>query len=179
MGDDETRTGLERWSALMEEAGVSRLWCRVHAIVWLFFVATAIVATLLTGIGFLRTSLLGTGLSLLLAAVAGLIGVGIWRRYVVRAIRWQEGTVNIRKVIPGEVGEDGQRVVCVVRANPPVDVTRVATTVGPLDAERLMLGGTMRCLVNRAGTMTVMKVYPYASGKTPLPSGREWKFRRA
>jgi hypothetical protein len=163
----------------MEEAGVGRAWRRLHVIVWRLLVATLLVAVLLTGIAFFRTSLLSTGLSLLTAAAAGLIVVGGWRRYLVRAVRWKEGTVTIRKIEAGEVGENGQRVVCVVRANPPIDVTRVATTIGPLDAERLMLGGTMRCLVNRAGTMTVMKVYPYASDKAPLPSGRALKFRRA
>jgi hypothetical protein len=177
----EGDTGVERWSNLMAEAGVSRVWCRLHVVVWLLLVVIVIVAAVLTAVGFVFNSLLSPGLILLTAAVAGLIVVALWRRFLVRAVRWQEGTVKIRKVEPGDVGENGQRVVCVVEAVPPLDTTRVATTVGPLDAERLMLGGTMRCLIDRADTIsiTVMKVYPYASAQATLPAGREVKFCRA
>jgi hypothetical protein len=163
----------------MAEAGVNRVWRQLHVIAWLLSVTVVVVAAALTAVGLVRNSLLDTGITLLMAGVAGMTVVALWRRYLVRAVRWQEGTVTIRKIEAGEVGEDGQRVVCVVNANPPLDTLRVATTIGPLDAERLMLGGTMRCLVDRAGSMTVMKVYPYASKTVALPSGRELKFRRA
>ena len=47
--------------------------------------------------------------------------------------RWQDGTMTLRTVEPGAVGEYGQRVVCEVELNPPPRLARVATTVGPMD----------------------------------------------
>ena len=98
---------------------------------------------------------------------------------LVDKVRWQEGTVAFRTVEPGDVGEDGQLVTCRVTVRPPANISRVATMVGPMDAERLVVGATMRCLIDRMDGMTPLRVFPYARPEAVLPSGRVLKFRKA
>jgi hypothetical protein len=92
--------------------------------------------------------------------------------------RWQHGTVTFRTVEPGFVGESGQRVDCEVELNPTGRITRVYTMVGPLDTQRLVVGATMRCLIDRF-EFIVLRAFPYAQPDAPLPSGRELKFSKA
>ena len=94
-------------------------------------------------------------------------------------MRWQDGTVTFRTVEPGNVGESGQRVDCEVELSPQWSLSRVYTTVGPLDAERIAVGATMRCLIDRMETLIALRAFPYAQPEVPLPSGRELKFFRA
>jgi len=42
-----------------------------------------------------------------------------------------------------------------------------------------VVGAMMRCLIDRIGTRTVLRAFPYAPPNVPLPSGRELKFSRA
>ena len=46
---------------------------------------------------------------------------------------------------------------------------RLATQVGPLDAELLSTGGIMRCLIDRHNIG--IRVFPYAAPDAQLPSG--------
>ncbi len=103
-------------------------------------------------------------------AVAAAIGWNALR--VIDKVRWQDGTITIRTVEPGDVGEYGQRVVCEVELNPPPRIARVAATVGPLDARQLVVGATMRCRIDRIDFSSVLRAFPYDS------SGRELAFRR-
>jgi hypothetical protein len=52
----------------------------------------------------------------------------------------------------------------------------VAATIGPLDAERLVVGATMRCQINRLDFPIVFRAFPYAASDAELPSGRELIF---
>jgi hypothetical protein len=99
-------------------------------------------------------------------------------RRQLKDVRWQEGTVTFRTVEPGFVGESGQRVDCEVELNPTGRITRVYTMVGPIDTQRLVVGATMRCLIDRY-EFTVLRAFPYAQPDAPLPSGRELKFSKA
>ena len=99
-------------------------------------------------------------------------------RRKVRKDRWQEGTVTLRTVEPGFVGESGQRVDCEVALNPIGRITRAYTMAGPMDTQRLVVGATMRCLIDRY-EFIVLRAFPYAQPDAPLPSGRELKFSKA
>jgi hypothetical protein len=57
--------------------------------------------------------------------------------------------------------------------------TRLYTTVGPLDTELLVVGATMRCLIDRMESLIALRAFPYAQPDAQLPSGRELKFFRA
>jgi hypothetical protein len=143
------------------------------------------------------------GVALFVAGLAGLAGIAgiapqfngvlIWiglalfvgcavvmalMRRKLKNVRWQEGTVRFRAVEPGLVGESGQQVVCEVELNPTGRITRVKTTVGPMDTQRLIVGATMRCLIDRY-EFIVLRAFPYARPDAPLPSGRELKFSKA
>ena len=106
-------------------------------------------------------------------------------------VRWQDGTVTFRTVEPGSVGESGQHVACEVELkptarvvydatlNPTARIARVSATVGPLDTERLIVGATMRCLIDGLDSGKLLRAFPYAEPNAPLPSGRELKFQKA
>jgi len=176
----EDGTGLrgQHWLELMEEAGVSPARRRVHARLWLVMMLLTVAAIALSVVSiFVRGALVEIGLASLVAAGALWFTTFWWRRHVIAKIRWLDGTVTFRSVEPGEVGDDGQYVVCRVTLRPPVDITRVATTVGPLDAQHLAVGGTMRCLIDRTNSFNVLRVFPYAQPDAKLPSGRMLKFQ--
>jgi hypothetical protein len=129
----------------------------------------------LAGVGSpLNAVLIWIGLALLGGSVVLIVPI---RRKITKD-RWQEGTVTFRTVEPGSVGETGQHVDCDVELNPSGRMTRVKTTVGPLDTERLIVGETMRCLIDRYEFM-VLRAFPYAQPDASLPSGRELKFSKA
>lgn len=179
MGEDDTQGRAQHWLTLMEEAGVSRARRRLHALLWLGLVLLAIVAVGLIVVGiFVDYTLIGVGVALSFCAAFGLV-VSSWRRKrLIAGVRWEEGTVTFRTVEPGSVGENGQYVECNITVHPALDIRRVATTIGPLDAERMHVGTTMRCLIDRAATFNVLRVFPYAAEDATLPSGRVLKFHR-
>jgi hypothetical protein len=143
----------------------------------------------LPSVGFGR--LVSLGLALSGGAAFLLVVRGLYTLRVVKKVRWQDGTMTIRTVEPGAVGENGQRVVCEIELkptprvvyeadpNPTARITRVATTVGPLDAQWLVVGVAMRCRIDRAEFEYVLRAFPYAAPDAPLPSGRSLTFRRA
>lgn len=92
--------------------------------------------------------------------------------------RWHEGTITLRTVEPGPVGESGQRVDCEVALNPTGRITRAYTIAGPLDTSWLVVDATLRCLIDRY-EFIVVRAFPYAQPDASLPSGRELKFSRA
>jgi hypothetical protein len=167
------------WERLMVEAGVSPVLRQLHRVVWYLMLLLVIATVALTVAAFFNIDLLVPSFAAMLGTVVLILAASWHRRYLVRTVRWQEGTVTFRSVVPGDVGEDGQYVVCDVTIRPPSDITRVATQVGPLDAERLALGGTMRCLIDRNAGFRVLRVFPYATRDAPLPSGRMLKFHKA
>ena len=180
MTEDGTASKGLPWLNLMEEVGVSRMLRCFHVVLWAASMLLAAVAVVTTVVGiFVGVSMLKITFTLIAAAVVLILATNWWRRYLVRKVRWVEGTVTFRSVEPGEMGEDGQHVECRVVLNPPSSITRVATRVGPLDAERLALGGKMRCRIDRLETLRFLRVFPYAPPDAPLPYGRELKFRKA
>ena len=168
------------WLDLMEEVGISPLWRGFHFVLWAASMLLAAIAVVTAVVGiFVGVSMLEITFALITAAVVSILATNWWRRYLVRKVRWVEGTVTFRAVEAGETTEDGQYVVCRVTIRPPSNITRIATRIGPMDAERLALGGTMRCLIDRLGTFTFLRVFPYAPHDAPLPYGRMLKFRKA
>jgi hypothetical protein len=96
----------------------------------------------------------------------------------IEKVRWQEGTVTFRTVEPGKVDDEigKQRVFCEVELNPTTRITRVRTSVEPLDIRRLVIGATMRCLIDRLDIDIALRAFPDAQPDAPLPSGRELQF---
>jgi Protein of unknown function (DUF2510) len=131
----------------------------------------------IAGFGIARP-LNGVLISIGLALFGGCAVVMAAIRRHTKDIRWQEGTVTFRAVEPGSVDESGQLVVCEVELNPTGRITRVKTNVGPMDTQRLVVGATMRCLIDRY-ELIVLRAFPYAEPDALLPSGRELKFSKA
>lgn len=163
---------------LMSEAGAGTVTIVVHMLVLLALVGAAIA-----GVGLVITSfvvhideLFVIGTVLVLASIA-LMFVASWvRKLRMGKVRWLEGTITLRTVEPGAVGEDGQSVVCEVTVKPLSRNIRMRTTVGPLDTPHLVVGTTMRCRVDRAAATLSLRAYPYARHDSVLPSGRELDF---
>jgi hypothetical protein len=181
---------------LKVEAGVSPARARAERVLGqtLRVLAVAGVALFIVGIfvvQFVGARLLLVGLALAGGAVVLLAAMGWSAQRAIETVRWQDGTVTIRTVEPGHVGESGQDVACEVELkptarvayeaalNPTTRIARLVTTVGPLDVERLVVGTTMRCIIDRAEFPCVLRAFPYAAPNVPLPSGRELGFRRA
>lgn len=168
------------WMSLMEEAGVSPSLRRFHTVLWYLLLLFGVVTAVLAVVGFfVGGTLLVVGLALFGSLVVVMIASSMHRQYLIAKVRWLDGTVTFRTVEPGGVGEDGQYVVCQITLRPPTNLTRVATTIGPLDAQHLVVGATMRCLIDRADGFKVLRVYPYAKPDTALPSGRMLQFHKA
>jgi hypothetical protein len=49
----------------------------------------------------------------------------------------------------------------------------------PMDAQHLVVGATMRCLIDRNDGFNPLHVFPYAGPDTALPWGRVPKFDKA
>jgi hypothetical protein len=169
------------WISLMAEAGVSPGLRRFHMVLWFVLLLLGVALAVLVVVGFfVGGTLLVVGLALFGTAVVVMIAAYMHRQYLIAKVRWLDGTVTFRTVEPGGVGEDGQYVVCQIMLRPPTNnLTRVATTIGPLDAQHLVVGATMRCLIDRADGFKVLRVYPYAKSDTTLPSGRMLQFHKA
>ncbi len=160
-----------------EEAGISRAQWQIERIVAITLVVLSIVGLTLLFVG--EGALMWIGIALFVSATVALVTLSRIRGRSIEKVRWQDGTVTFRTVEPGDVDESGQRVDCEVELNPPRNFTRVYTTVGPLDAERIVVGATMRCLIDRMETLIALRAFPYAQPDAPLPSGRALKFFRA
>ncbi len=181
-GVDENpkRDRRERRMRVRQEAGITRVQWQVERIVAITLVVLSIVGlTLLFGGD---GALIWIGLALFVGAAVALVTLSRVRSRSIEKVRWQDGTVTFRTVEPGDVDDSGQRVdcdVCDVQLSPQRPFTRVYTTVGPLDAERIVVGAAMRCLIDRMETLIALRAFAYARPDAPLPSGRELKFFRA
>jgi hypothetical protein len=179
VAEDEKRSRGEHWLSLMDEAGVSRGRRRIHFIVSLTLMLLMVAAVVLIVVGIvIGGPLVWLGIALFIATSLLLIVTGLRRRRLIDDVRWQEGTATVRAVEPGSVGETGQYVVCEFELDPGSTVARLATTIGPMDAERLIVGASMRCLIDRMDSFTVLRAFPYAAAEDPLPSGRALKFNK-
>jgi hypothetical protein len=168
------------WEGLMKEAGVSTWLRRFHMVLWYLLLLLIIAAVGLTVVGtFVGGTLRQIGPPLLVSVVVLMVAATWHRRHLIAKVRWLTGTVTFRTVEPGGTGDDGQYVVCQVTVRPPTNITRVSTTVGPLDAQQLVAGATMRCLIDRNEGFKPLRVFPYARPDEALPSGRVLKFRKA
>lgn len=171
------------WKRLMVEAGVSPRLRRFHENLWLMLLLLFAVAVALIVIGFFvfifaDGTLLAIAITLFVITVAAMIAATLHRQHLIAHFRWLDGTVTFHTVQPGEMTENGQYVVCHVTTHPPTDITRVATTIGILDAQHLAVGGTMRCLIDRNDGLNLLRAFPYAQPGSPLPSGRELTFHK-
>jgi hypothetical protein len=173
------RKGREKREDMMRlrvEAGLSLAWARVEIVLGQILRGLLVVGVALLVVGLAGHSvatslglgrLVKIGLALSVGAIVLLAARGWYTLRVVRKVRWQDGTVTIRTIEPGNVGESGQHVVCEVelkptarafyeaqlnptprafyeaQLNPSARILRVATTVGPLDIQRLVVGTTM------------------------------------
>jgi len=176
--EDSKEVRSKHWMELMVEARVNRGLRVLHLVRALVSVVLVIAAVVACFASFFVFDLLEIALALVVVAIAVVVAASWHRRHLIAKVRWVDGTVTFRSVEPGDVGENGQYVLCRVDVNPPADITHVATQVGPLDAERISIGGTMRCLIDRYNGIHVLRVYPYATPETQLPSGRVLKFHK-
>jgi hypothetical protein len=167
----------ERRMRVREEAGISRAQWQVERVVAITLVVLCIAGLTLCFVG--GGVLMWVGIAVFVGAAVALVTLSKVRGRSLEKVRWQEGTVVFRTVEPGDVGESGQRVDCEVELNPQQSFTRIYTTVGPLDAERIAVGASMRCLIDRMQTLIALRAFPYAQPGATLPSGRELKFFRA
>ena len=175
--ENSKRDRRERRMRVREEAGISRAQWHAERIVAITLVVLCIAGLTLGFVG--DGALMWIGIALFVGAGVGLAALSKVRGRSIEKVRWQDGTVTFRTVEPGDVGESGQRVDCEVDLSPQQSFTRIYTTVGPLDAERIAVGATMRCLIDRMETLIALRAFPYAQPDATLPSGRELKFFRA
>jgi hypothetical protein len=177
VAEERRRSRGAQFQSLMEEAGVSQSRRRLHSIVSLTLMVLLVVAVALVVVGLIvGGTLVWIGLALLAGTIVVMVVTALQRRRLVDNVRWQDATLTLRTVEPGDVGEAGQAVTCDIDLNPPADIARVKTVVGPLDATVVVVGATMRCLVDRTGGYQVLRAFPYAEPDAPLPNGRTLKF---
>jgi hypothetical protein len=170
----------EKTFRLLAEAGVSESRLRAEHAVAQVFKLLVVVGVACIVAGFLwRSPLIWIGVVLSIGSIVAVIAMGAYRLRSIEKVRWREGTITFRTIEPGHVHEDGQDVVCEVEVSPPPYVLRMATTVGPMDVQRLVVGATMRCRIDRTGLPIVLRAYPYAEPGAELPAGRELGFRKA
>jgi hypothetical protein len=167
---------------LLDEAGVSRAWRRTTYVIRLVLRVLAVVGVAVFVAGLLVSKgLVWIGLALFLGSVVlmGVVVAAQWRK--IRKVRWQEGTATFRKVEPGYVDTEYhfQEVDCEVELSPQRRIVWVNTRVDRMDAkrlaERLVVGATMRCLIDRI-YYPELSAFPYAEPNAPLPSGCELRF---
>ena len=177
---------------LLDEVGVSRARQRTALIGerTLSLVAVLGVAVFVVGL-VVGDGLVRIGLALFVGS-AVLWSVVAWAMFrKIAKVRWQEGTVTFRTVEPGEHTEYGWRVDCEVELNPTGRITWVHTAKeiwgSALQEKRLVVGATMRCLIDRTGR-SAFRAFPWAKPDgDPLPrsrrsaawwtSGDKWLFR--
>ena len=184
----ERRESLERVRAA---AGVSRAQMGRTRLVLrrpLLMLAVLGVAVFIAGLVFRHTTswIWIGGLALFFAGFVPIIAWVVADDRKIEKVRWQEGTVMFRKVAIED--HDGAKFVyCEVELNPNARITRVHTTVAPTPPgvmKRLVVGATMRCLIERPDMFALrvfpyaeLRVFPYAEPDAPLPSGRELRLR--
>jgi hypothetical protein len=125
------------------------------------------------------------GLALFVGS-AVLLSVVVWAMLrKVAKVRWQEGTVTFRTVEPVENDIDyGWCVDCEVELNPTGRITWVhverASISGFALQEQLVVGATMRCLIDRMENVAFRAFPSTAPDGVPLSSnwtsGRRWVF---
>ena len=180
MADDGRDVTVYAWQHLLVEAGASPWVRRLHSVLWFLLLLLIIPAAVVSVIGvFVGGTLLAVGLAVFVSAVVLMFATSFHRWHLIRKVRWAEGSVTFRTVEPQGLSEEGQYVVCQVTIRPPVDFTQVGTHSGPLDAQHLVVGATMRCLIDRNEGFKPLHVFPYARPDAPLPSGRVLKFQKA
>jgi hypothetical protein len=119
------------------------------------------------------------GLALFLGSVVLILALvaALWRK--VGTVRWQEGAVTFRIVRRGYFDHEyGQSLDCKVELSPHGRIVWVQTRVGRVDEKRLVVGATMRCLIDRT-ELVAFYAFPRAVPDAPLPagdpgSGRGW-----
>jgi hypothetical protein len=95
------------WLDLMEEVGISPLWRGFHFVLWAASMLLAAIAVVTAVVGiFVGVSMLEITFALITAAVVSVLATNWWRRYLVRKVRWVEGTVTFRAV---EAGRNNRR----------------------------------------------------------------------
>ena len=193
MGATDRREQRETVRRVSEEAGIGPARRRTERVIvqTLKVLIVAGIALFVVGlvVGDPRVWIGGSALVLGAVVLVGVMGRQRLRR--IEKVRWQDGTVTFRTVEPGDVEEHGQRVTCDVEINPKprmvyeadlnptTRAARVFATVGPLDTERLVVGATMRCIIDRIEFPFVLRAFPYAEPNATLPSGRELTFMKA
>jgi hypothetical protein len=90
----------------------------------------------------------------------------------IEKVRWQEGTVTFRTVELGKQTEDGWYVECQVELNPTGRIIQVYADVTPLHIRRVVIGATMRCLIDRTEEVA-FRAFPYAKTDAPLASDNQ------
>jgi hypothetical protein len=162
---------------LLDEVGVSPAWQRTALVVarTLSLLAVLGVAVFVVGL-VVGDGLVWIGLALFVGS-AVLWSVVLWAMlHKIAKVRWQEGTVTFRTVEPGEHTEYGWRVDCEVELNPTGRITWVHTEKeiwgSALQEKRLVVGATMRCLIDRT-EIVAFRAFPWAKPDgDPLPSSR-------
>jgi hypothetical protein len=178
---------------LLDEVGVSPAWqrtargvARILSLLVVLGVAVFVVGIVVGG------RLVWIGLALFVGS-AVLWSVVVWAMFrKIAKVRWQEGTVTFRRVEAGEHTEYGWRVDCEVELNPTGRITWVHTEKeiwgSALQEKRLVVGATMRCLIDRT-EIVAFRAYPWAKPDgDPLPSsgrsaawwtsGDKWLFQK-
>jgi hypothetical protein len=198
------RVQLENVMRLKLEAGVSPARARAEYVVarsalWLLLAEFVLMFVGIFGapfvvpsdaVGFVIVLLIVIVMALLAGTVALLV-VGYMRsERVIDTVRWQDATITLRTVEPGQVSESGQSVECEVELRPtgrvaydagqrPAErIVRVSTEVGPLDIQSFVVGTTMRCQIDRSEQF-FLRAFPNVASSAPLSSGRSLKFQRA
>jgi hypothetical protein len=174
LGENMSRGNVYR---LLDEVGVGPAWqrtargvARILSLLVVLGVGVFVVGLVLGG------RLVWIGLALFVGS-AVLWSVVVWAMlHKIAKVRWQEGTVTFRTVEPGEQTEYGRRVDCEVELNPTGRITWVHTEKeiwgSALQEKRLVVGATMRCLIDRS-EIVAFRAFPWARPDgDPLPSSR-------
>jgi hypothetical protein len=120
------------------------------------------------------------GLALFLGGVVPMFAGAIADEYKaerkIEKGRWQEGTVTFRTIELGKQTEDGWYVDCEVELNPTGRISQVYEDVDSLHIHRVVIGATMRCLIDRTEEVA-FRAFPYAKPDAPLTSDNRLVFR--
>jgi hypothetical protein len=162
---------------LVDEAGVSHAWWRTTGVIARMLVVLAVVggAVFVAGLVVSGEGLVWIGLALSLGSFVLLRAMVAARWQKIANVRWQEGAVTFRTVKPGRFDADwGQRVDCEVELSPHERIAWVLTWVDVRDARRLVVGATMRCLIDRMEYSVLLRAFPNADPNHPLSAQRWW-----
>ena len=177
---DEKRARREARQRVEDDAGVSRAQMgRTKLVAGRTLVVLGVlgIAVFIVGLVFRHTTswIWIGGLALFGASVLPIFAMAVDEMRKIEKVRWQEGTVTFRTVEPGNRTEDGWYVDCEVELNPTGRITRVYGCIGYLGRKRLVVGATMRCLIDRTEAVA-LRAFPWAEPDAPLPSGDDLLF---